>query len=375
MASWLAPEVLRLPLAYVVLNIDPVPLRFGTFAIHWYGIAYVVAIAIAFAVVLRWARREGLHDDQPWGIFTWTAIAGLIGGRLYFVIQQPDLVQNYLLKPLNIFAVWNGGMAFFGAIFAGSATLFLLAPRYGLSRWLALDGGALFAAVGQIFGRFGNIINGDILGQVASAVPITIPASTCASAPCIAYVSDPRVLPWAIVYVNTNSFAPLGIPFQPAPVYEMLGNIVALAILWPLRHTLPHIRAGLFFTLYLALYAISQFVVFFYRGSEPFTPFLGINGLKQAQWTALFVFIASIILYLVVRRFSAPWPYSAKHPVPWPSRSLATHAGAPPGSRATAETASITAGASSTVEADLPPWTPASRHDGRLRNRFSRDGS
>src|SRR5690349_19518820 len=174
------------PLAYFVLNLDPILVRFGPFAVHWYGIAYVVAIAVALMVVMRWAKREGIHEDQLWGLFIWAAIGGLVGGRLYFVLQQPDLVQNYLLNPINIIAVWNGGMAFFGAIFAGSATLFLLAPRYGIDRYIAIDGGALFAAVGQIFGRVGNIINGDILGTVASNGVVSIPGEVCAHAPCLA---------------------------------------------------------------------------------------------------------------------------------------------------------------------------------------------
>src|SRR5215471_17955247 len=158
----------HLTLAYFVINIDPVLVRLGPIAIHWYGLMYVVAICAGMWVTQRFTRRMGIHDEQLWGLFVWTAIAGLIGGRLYFVIQQPDLVSNYLLQPMHIIAVWNGGMAFFGAIFAGTLTLFLLAPRYGLSRWIAIDGGALFAAVGQIFGRVGNLINGDILGQQLS---------------------------------------------------------------------------------------------------------------------------------------------------------------------------------------------------------------
>ncbi len=79
---------------YFVLNIDPILVRIGALAIHWYGLMYVVAIAVALWVMLRYTRRHGLHDDQIWSIFIWTAIAGLIGGRLYFVIQQPNLIQN-----------------------------------------------------------------------------------------------------------------------------------------------------------------------------------------------------------------------------------------------------------------------------------------
>ncbi len=364
-------------LAYIILNIDPVLLRIGALAIHWYGLMYVVAIAIGLMVTLRWARHMGLHEDQIWGVFIWAAIGALVGGRLYFVIQQPNLVKDYLLNPINIIAVWNGGMAFFGAIFLGSAALFYFAPRYGIDRWLILDGGALFAAVGQIFGRFGNIINGDILGYQAGP-PVTPPQGLCLNAPCVTYVSDPHVLGWAFVYLNHNSFAPQGIPFQPAPVYEMLLNLVALAILWPLRLVLPRVKTGVFFAIYLALYSISQFIVFFFRGSEPITPFLGVNALKQAQWTAIFTFILAGVVYYLARRYGIAWPFTARNPEPYPlpagglSAVLAS---------ATMPVTALDAGKAvraarikpepAVAPEDLPPWTPGDSRFGALRNTFA----
>lgn len=307
----------RLPFGYVVLNIDPILLRLGSLAIHWYGLMYVVAISVGLWAILRWTRTEGIGENQVWSIFLWVAAAGLIGGRLYFVIQQPNLVSNYLLKPLNIIAVWDGGMAFFGAIFLGSLTLFFIAPRYGFDRFLALDGGAIFAMAGQIFGRFGNIINGDILGY-ATATSVNVPAGVCTTAPCAWYVPDPHILAWSIVYLNPNSFAPQGIPFQPAPVYEIIMNLAILGLLWPVRLLLPRMRAGLLFTAYFALYGLSQVIVFFFRGSEPITPFLGVTIFKQAQWTGIVVMLAAIPLYFLVRRYSQPWTRSEANPVIWP---------------------------------------------------------
>ncbi len=373
-----------LPLAYFILNIDPILVRFGGLAIHWYGLAYVVAISVGLWFLLRWTRREGIHDEQTWTLFVWAAIAGLAGGRLYFVIQQPDLVSHYLLQPLNIIAVWNGGMAFFGAIVLGAATLFALAPRYGLNRFIVLDGAALFAAIGQIFGRFGNVVNGDILGYAVSNGPIALPNNVCAQSPCIAYVADPHILPWAFVYTNPATFAPLNVAFQPAQVYEMLMNLVILAILWPLRYRLPRVKAGFFFLLYLALYALTQFVVFFWRGSEPITPFLGINALKQAQWTGIVLFLACIPLYFVVRRVSAAWPYSAKRPVPWRPGTLTIQA-QPAGRPATVNGAGASPNTAPFVIAprgaaageppdapavELPPWEPYRARRGALRNQF-----
>jgi phosphatidylglycerol:prolipoprotein diacylglycerol transferase len=378
---------LHFPLGYIVINLDPIAFQIGNLAIHWYGIAYVVAISIGLWALRRYVRAQGIHDDQLWSIFIWTAIAGLIGGRLYFVIQQPNLVNGYLLNPINILSVWNGGMAFFGAIFAGTATLFLLAPRYGISRFFAIDCGALFAAIGQIFGRFGNIVNGDITGQALSSFPITIPGDTCAHAPCVAYVSDPHYSPWAFVYLNSHSFAVQGIPFQPAPVFEILANLVALAILWNLRFLLPRRRAGYFFTLYLALYSVGQFAVFFFRGSEPITPFLGVVSLKQAQWTAIITLLLCVPLFLLVRRFGRPWTYSAKNPVPWtPANAPAAPAPVPavvPVGRASFTTGAATPARSAAAkrpatapeEDHLPPWQPTHATHGQLRNVFGPSAS
>lgn len=354
---------LPLTLAYIVINIDPILLHVGPLSIHWYGLMYVVAISIGLWVTLRYTARIGIHEDQAWGLFVWAAIAGLIGGRLYFVIQQRDLVSDYLLKPWNILAVWNGGMAFFGAIFLGSATLFLLAPRYGLSRFIAVDAGALFASIGQIFGRFGNIINGDIVGQAVSQHLVNVPQNTCAQAPCIAFVSDPTISPWwSIVYLNPNSMTQTGIAYHPAPVYEILFNLIMLALLWPVRFRLPRLRAGLFFLSYLALYAVSQFIVFFARGSEPIVDFLGTHILKQAQWTAVVVLLLCIPFYFFIMRASQPWPYTLENPVPWDmaqSKSSLDPIDPHDGDDGDASD-----------PVDLAPWQPARAVGGALRNVF-----
>lgn len=404
LSSWLS-AVHAPALGYWVINIDPILVRLGPLAIHWYGIAYVVAICLGLAAILRYTARLGISEDQVWGLFVYSAIAGLIGGRLYYVVQQPDLVSHFLLQPYNIIAVWDGGMAFFGAIFLGSLTLFLLARRYGFSPWIALDGGALFAAVGQIFGRFGNIINGDIVGTALGGT-INVPASVCAHAPCIQFV-DSATVPWyAMVYLNPGAFHPTFIPYQPATIYEIGLNLVILFILWQVRYVLPRIRAGYFFTLYLALYAISQIIVFFARDND-LTPFLGITWLKQAQWTGIFVLVLGVpALFLLARHFSAPWRYTRANPVPWthPARGDAsdtvtaalagvTAAGgarlgaSPPtttsiaAKRAGASRAATKGAASAATPApapaapapaavDMPPWQPTHPTGGELRNVF-----
>ncbi len=296
-------------LAYIIINIDPV-FNIGPLAIHWYGVAYVVGIAIALWAILRYARRLGLDPEIVYSVFWWAALGGLIGGRLYFVIQQPDFVTNYLEKPLNIIAVWQGGMAFFGAIFLGVATVAFVSWRRKIPIWLALDIATFFAAVGQIFGRFGNLVNGDIVGYSAGTLSVLPDINSCArpsSAPCLGFVSDPNVVPWATLYTNPHAFIQTTLPVHPAAAYEMLMNLLLLAIMLPLLLRLPRLKMGLVSLVYLTGYAITQIIVFFWRGSEPTVPFLGIDGLKQAQWTAIFVLLAMIPYYLLIRRTSRAW--------------------------------------------------------------------
>ncbi len=279
---------LRIGPPYIYLNIDPVIFHLGPLAIRWYGLMYVVGIIIGLWAIKGYTRRKGIDENMVYRILWWCIVAGLIGGRLYFVIQQPDLVEHYILQPWRILATWEGGMAFYGAIFLVIATLFWRAHVERVNPLVLVDCGVLFASVGQIFGRFGNIINGDIIGY-------------------------PSTLPWSTIYQNPNSWACLNpatcnVPVQPAAGYEILSNIVLLLILFSLAARVR--RPGILALVYLFGYAITQFLVFFVRAND-IVSFLGLNwGLKQAQWTSLVVFILLIPLsFLLMRwRFARPVP-------------------------------------------------------------------
>ncbi len=266
---------------FITINIDPV-LHIGPIPIHWYGVMYALAFLAAYQFgVLPYARRRGLPKTVAEKICVWTIIFGLLGGRLYYVVQQPNLWHDYILDPINIIAFWQGGMAFFGAIFVGFITLAICAWRYGYNPWIALDGGVLFAVVGQPIGRIGNVINGDILGS-------------------------PSTLPWATAYSNPAAVLQSGfslctpghcIAYQPAAVYEALGTIcIGLVLLVLFRR---NVRAGVLAITYVALYAVSQLILFEFRKSEPPGPL----GLREAQWTSIAILVIAVpLLYLVWRR-------------------------------------------------------------------------
>ena len=279
--SWL-----RFGPPYIYINIDPVIVHLGPLALRWYGLMYVVGILMGLWAIRGYTARKGIHPDVVYRILWWCLAAGLIGGRLYFVIQQPNFVSYYLAQPQHILATWEGGMAFFGAIFLVIPTLFWRARVERINPLVALDAGVLFASVGQIFGRIGNLVNGDIIGY-------------------------PSTLPWSTVYQHPASWACLNratcnVPVQPAAAYELLTNVALLVLLFSLARYVR--RPGVLMLVYLYGYVVTQFLLFFVRDNVVVS-FLGLNwGLKQAQWTSIVLFLLLLPVTYLVFRSSQPVP-------------------------------------------------------------------
>jgi phosphatidylglycerol:prolipoprotein diacylglycerol transferase len=258
-----------LPLV-IDVSFSPILFTLGPLSVGWYGLAYVAALAVGLLVAGRHLASRGLSENEYSDLAFWAIVVGLLGARLYYDAQSG--FGYYLTNPQHLLAAWEGGMAYFGAIWTVPVFLFLYCRWRGLPLWLAADAAALFAAAGQPIGRLGNVVNGDVVG----------------------YPSD---LPWAMAYTNPASLAPrLGVSYQPAAVYELLIGLGILGILLAVRGRL-HPRPGALFFLYLLLYAVSQFGVFFLRANS--VTFL---GLKQAQLSSLALLVLLVPAAIYWRR-------------------------------------------------------------------------
>ncbi len=257
------------------INIDPILFSIGPLSVRWYGLMYIVGIVVGLLVAIPYGRSRGLKMEQLEQIVLWAVPAGLVGARLYYVVQQP--LGPFISEPWRIFAFWEGGMAFFGAIFAVVIVILVMTWRMKIPIWTFLDAAGMFAVVGQFFGRIGNIINGDIVGYQTT-------------------------LPWGFIYTNPNSFvANHTVAYQPAAVYEAIINIILFTVMWRLRYKF---RPGVLFFLYIFGYCISQFLIFFVRDNV-----IIIFGLKQAQLTSLAVFVVTAVaLYFFLK-------YQRKHEI------------------------------------------------------------
>ena len=157
---------------------------------------YAVAILVAILVTQGYATRKGITQAMVYRIVWWCIVAGLIGGRLYFVVQQPNL---FSLLP-GAAATYPGDLGrrhgLLWSHLPGHSYAHLAGTSEHINPLVLIDAGVFFAAAGQIFGRIGNLINGDIIGY-------------------------PQHIPWSTVYQNPNSWACLNpatcnVPVQPA---------------------------------------------------------------------------------------------------------------------------------------------------------------
>lgn len=250
----------------IKIGIDPVLVTIGGLKVHWYGIMIAIGLYVAIQVALREATRRGMSRDQLMNVALVAAVLGIIGGRLYYVVQNHP--GFYLHHPAEIIAVWQGGMAFFGAMAGGALAVAISSWRWHIPFWSLLDVGAIGMTIGQAIGRVGNIINGDIVGYKTNG--------------------------WGFEYTNPNTFGPLNVPVQPASLYELLISLGLFVLLWNLR-TRVH-PAGMLAMIYIVAYSVSQFFIFFLRDN-----IVILGGLKQAQVTSLVVIALTlpVIAYLL----------------------------------------------------------------------------
>src|SRR5713101_5699325 len=225
-----------------------------------------IGLYVGIQVGLREAARRGMSRDQLMNVALLAAVLGIIGGRLYYVVQiNPSFFWHH---PAEIIAVWHGGMAFFGAMAGGAVAVAISSWRWHIPFWSLLDIGALGMTIGQAIGRIGNIINGDIVGYKTNG--------------------------WGFEYTNPYTFGPLNVPVQPASLYELLISLALFVLLWNLR-TRVH-PEGMLAMIYVVLYSVSQFFIFFLRDN-----IVILGGLKQAQVTSLVVIALTlpVIAYLL----------------------------------------------------------------------------
>lgn len=242
----------------------PVLFRIGPIPINTLGMTVAIAALVGTLMISRAAKKEGLNHEHMFDLAIYSALGGVVGARLWYVIfSWKDFVDN----PLEIFMVWMGGLAIQGGILGGIIVGVWWAKRKNLPVWQATDIAAPALILGMAIGRFGDFLTGDAYG---------IPSSS------IFAVSYP---PGTFVYNVYGSE-----PVLPMPLFEAIADLVIMGILLWWKNKKPF--QGFSFLLMLALYSIARFTMEFWRGDSLRTIF----DLKVAQLTALATVLIAVWL-------------------------------------------------------------------------------
>ncbi|MFA5064471.1 MAG: prolipoprotein diacylglyceryl transferase [Dehalococcoidia bacterium] len=241
---------------------NPVILNIGTLEIRWYGVLVVLAVIAVIALSLVEARRRGIAQDVIWDVALWAVVGGIIGARLLHII---DRWQYYLYHPEQLLNF--AGLAIWGAMLGGLVAILIFCLVKKMSFWLLGDIAAPGAILGQAIGRVGCLVNGCCYGL------------TCE-------------LPIAVIYSNPNSYAPIGVPIYPTQLFHIVWDLAGFAVLWSLRKKLR--PEGTLFLLWLIFFGMGDFVIRFFRESEPF-----LFNLPQAQVIDILIVVAAVITLIV----------------------------------------------------------------------------
>jgi phosphatidylglycerol:prolipoprotein diacylglycerol transferase len=224
-------------------DIDPVALRLGPIAVKWYGLAYMAGLLLGWLYVKHLLRQSRLwpNDRAPFtpdradDLLLFMTVGVLVGGRLGNVLFYEP--AYYFDNPLEIPAVWKGGMAFHGGLIGSIVAIVLFARRVGADTWSVLDVCAAATPIGLFFGRLANFINGELWGRASD-------------------------MPWAMAFPEAGPM-----PRHPSQLYEAaLEGLVLFALLWWLAHArLALRRPGVVAGTFLAGYAVARSVCELFR--------------------------------------------------------------------------------------------------------------
>lgn len=257
-----------------------IALSLGPLTIYWYGILIAAAILFAYWFSVREAGRRGLSESHIDSMSFAVILAGILGARLYYVLFN---IGQYARNPLEIFYIWEGGLAIHGALIGGALAYMMYCKRHTLKFLLYLDVIAPGILMAQAIGRWGNFFNSEAFGA-------------------------PTGLPWKLYIPSENrpeEYAEFFF-FHPAFLYESIWNFAGfLFLIWLNKKLFPHhaaqtpdAPAGPIFFAYLVWYSLGRFFIEFLR-----TDSLYMGPLRTAQVASILLIIIGIFgLYKTARR-------------------------------------------------------------------------
>ncbi len=248
-------------------DIKPYLIKIGPVEVRWYGLMYLFGFISSYLLVRYQVKKKNLSINKELidDLYLYLILGLILGARLGYVLFYN--LSEYLKSPLEIFALWHGGMSFHGGLIGAILAGYLFSKKKKIDFWLFSDLVIVTAPIGLALGRIGNFINGELYGRITS-------------------------VPWAMVFPSGGP-----VPRHPSQLYEALGEgIILFLILWFLKDRVK--KTGYLTAFFRLFYGLIRFFLEFFREPDPQLGFVFyFFTMGQLLCLAMIVFSAIIFFY------------------------------------------------------------------------------
>ena len=251
----------------------------GPITVYTYGVLLAASYLLGLQFARVRARKWGLDPGRVLDLGVYIIIAALIGAKLLLVVTD---FRTLRASPADLLAIARSGGVFYGGLIAAIATAFWYIHRHALPFWTTCDAFAPAIALGHVTGRLGCFAAGCCYGK-------------------------PTSVPWAVVFTDPVAAAsvgtPIGIPLHPTQLYEAGAELLILGVLLATERRGRRF-AGRTFWLYMILYAVSRYIIEFYRGD----PRGVVLGVSTSQFISLILAPLAIAMLIWLWRTTPEMP-------------------------------------------------------------------
>jgi phosphatidylglycerol:prolipoprotein diacylglycerol transferase len=268
-----------IPLVIDYPLIDPVAFWLGPVPVRWYGLAYAAGLLFGWLYIRWmmdneriWRGAPPLMPEDADAYLLYIAAGVVIGGRLGFVLLYEG--GYFLERPLAVFEVWKGGMAFHGGLIGCAIACWLFARRYKIPLLTAMDIGCAAVPVGIGLGRIANFINAEVYGRVSD-------------------------VPWAMVFPGAGLE-----PRHPSQLYEAFleGLVLFVVLRYLTHHRLKLKEPGTVTAAFLILYGSFRIFCELFRDPAPDANWLfDLGPISSGMAYSLPMILAGVVLLVIVR--------------------------------------------------------------------------
>lgn len=277
--------------------IDPVAFTLFGRDVMWYGIIITAAILCGVGYVMMRAKQEKLIEDDVYDYALIVVFTAILCARLYYVIFDPNPHYETIV---DVFAIWEGGLAIYGGIIGGALAVFLVCKwkKVYFARFADMICPAVM--IGQAIGRWGNFTNGEAYGSVKKFD---------------FFFSSFDISNWSLtspLLMNVN-----GVNAHPTFLYESLWNIIGFILIVAVIHK-RRVFAGMNTLFYFAWYGFGRMFIEGLRTDSLYVS--GTESLRVSQLIGFCTFVFALIgiIYFSIR--AKNHPFDPKSPVYYGSR-------------------------------------------------------